>query len=52
MYKEICLLGKQAVSPNIHFKADGKSSLPPFKCVVMATGPCPAFFRKEKFIIK
>ena len=22
MYKEICLLGKQAVSPNIIFKAD------------------------------
>ena len=47
MYKEICLLGKQAVSPNMHFNADGKSSLPPFKCVVMPTGALTCFLREE-----
>lgn len=47
MYKEICLLGKQAVSPNMHFNADGKSSLPPFKCVVMPTGTLACFLREE-----
>ena len=35
----------------MHFKADGKSSLPPFKCVVMATGHWPALLEKKKFAI-